>query len=130
MAITDGTAGAGLPRGSTARLGGQLITVGDAASLADGTLAGSTLTMDAAFARLVLRAGLSLVDAATMCATTPARELALHGHGIIAPEAIADLAVLDRNLQVVQTYVAGRLVFSRRDGAIVQDEERGAGRAR
>ena len=46
MAITDGTAGSGLPRGATASLGGYPITVGDTALLADGTIAGSVLTMD------------------------------------------------------------------------------------
>src|SRR5918992_3035817 len=53
MAITDGTAGAGLPRGSEAQLGGRRIRVGDAAYLDDGTIAGSVLTMDQAFAVLV-----------------------------------------------------------------------------
>ena len=42
MAITDGTAGSGLPVGSVVPLGSHTITVtDDAAFLADGTLAGS-----------------------------------------------------------------------------------------
>ncbi|HTK27968.1 MAG TPA: N-acetylglucosamine-6-phosphate deacetylase [Vicinamibacterales bacterium] len=114
FAITDGTAAAGLPAGAAARLGGRRITARDgAARLDDGTLAGSVLTMDAAFRMLIGRVGLSLVDAATLCATTPARELGLVGHGVIAPEARADLVVLDPQLMVVQTYVAGQLVYSR-----------------
>src|SRR5206468_4057440 len=68
MAITDATAGAGLPVGSTARLGGQRIRVRqEAAFLEDGTLAGSTLTMNRAFGCIVARFGGSLVDAAMMC---------------------------------------------------------------
>ena len=114
MAITDGTAAAGLPAGSRAALGDQAITVGDSAAfLADGTLAGSILTMDRAFEMLVSRIGLSPVDAATMCATTPARQLGLVGHGVIATDAVADLVVLDAHFTVVQTYVAGRLVYNR-----------------
>ena len=114
IAITDGTAGAGLPRGARAQLGGQSITVGDAAAyLPDGTLAGSVITMNRAFEMLVTRVGVSPVDAATMCATTPARELGLVGHGIIAPGAVADLVVLDASFSVVQTYVAGRLAYTR-----------------
>jgi N-acetylglucosamine-6-phosphate deacetylase len=113
MAITDGTAGAGLPRGATSMIGGRRISVGDAAYLEDGTLAGSVLTMDQAFARLVTAMSFSLVDAATVCSTTPARELGLHGLGAIAPGAIADLAVLDRDLRVVRTYIAGRLIWKR-----------------
>ncbi|HUF24219.1 MAG TPA: N-acetylglucosamine-6-phosphate deacetylase [Vicinamibacterales bacterium] len=112
IAITDGTAGSGLPRGATARLGGYPITVADTARLADGTVAGSVLTMDRAFAMLASTAGASLVDAAAMCATTPARELGLQGLGLIAPGSRADLAVLDRTFAVRQTWVGGVMVFS------------------
>lgn len=111
MAITDGTAGSGLPRGSTAVLGGRRITVEDVARLDDGTIAGSVLTMDRAFACLVGQAGSGLVDSARMCATTPARELGLQGHGVISAGAVADLVVLDANLNVRQTWVGGEPVF-------------------
>ena len=114
LAITDGTAAAGLPVGSRARLGGRLITAGKAtALLPDGTIAGSVLTMDRAFQTLIGLVGMPLVDAATLCATTPARELGLVGHGVLAPEAVADLVVLDPNFSVVQTYLAGQLVYAR-----------------
>ena len=110
MAITDGTAGAGLPRGSRATIGGRTITVGDTATLDDGTLAGSVLTMDQAFARLVTTMGVGLVDAATICATTPARALGLQGFGAITAGAVADLVVMDRELKVTHTFIAGALV--------------------
>lgn len=114
MAITDGTAAAGLRPGSSTSLGGRQITVsGGAARLADGTLAGSVMTMDAIFRKLVGDIGLSPVDAATMCATTPARELGLVGHGVITADAIADFVVLDSEWSVVQTYVDGRLIYAR-----------------
>ncbi len=114
LAITDGTGAAGLPDGSEALLGGRPISARNgAAYLADGTLAGSVLTMDAAFRVLVERIGLSLVDATTMCATTPARELGLVGHGLLAVDAAADVVVLDAHLGVVQTYVGGQLAYSR-----------------
>jgi len=111
MAITDATAGAGLPRGSRSTIGGRPITVRDGAYLDDGTLAGSVLTMDRAFARLTSEVGISLSEAATVCATTPARALGLQGFGVIAPGAIADLVVLDRDLRVIQTWVAGTLAY-------------------
>jgi N-acetylglucosamine-6-phosphate deacetylase len=114
LAITDGTAASGLPPGARAALGGQPITVGgSAAYLDDGTLAGSTATMDRVFQTLVGRVGVSLVDAATLCATTAARELGLVGHGLLAVDAVADLVVLDSQLAVVQTYVGGQLAYSR-----------------
>lgn len=113
MAITDGTAGAGLPRGARTRLGGRAITVGDAAYLDDGTIAGSVLTMDRAFALLVAGMGLSLSDAALVCSTTPARALGLQGFGVLSPGSTADFTVLDRDLTVVQTWVGGMLAWQR-----------------
>jgi N-acetylglucosamine-6-phosphate deacetylase len=113
MAITDGTAGSGLPRGSRASLGGQPITVRDAAYLDDGTMAGSTLTMDRAFATLVNVMGFDVIEAAAMCSTTPARTLGLHGLGAIVPGAFADLTVLDQAFNVAHTFIAGAAVWSR-----------------
>ena len=112
MAITDGTAGSGLGRGEYASLGGRRIVVGDAAYLDDGTLAGSVLTMDRAF-RILVSFGLSLVDAARMCATTPARALGLRDRGALVPGAAADLVVLDERLEVVETWMGGEKVYTR-----------------
>lgn len=112
IAITDGTGGSGLPVGSSARLGGRHIRVTeDAALLDDGTLAGSTLTMDRAFRTIVGTFGMSVVDAATLCSTTPARELGLTGLGVLAEGAFGDVVVLDRSLQVVRTFIEGQQVY-------------------
>lgn len=114
IAISDGTAGAGLPVGACARLGGRAIRVGErAAFLEDGTLAGSTLTMDGAFRQLLTLSREGLVDAATMCATSPARALGLDSHGIIAPGATADFVVLDAEMKVRYTCIAGEMVYAR-----------------
>jgi N-acetylglucosamine-6-phosphate deacetylase len=67
--------------------------------------------MDRAFAKLVSQIGLSLPDAATVCATTPARALGLQRFGLLAPGAAADFVVLDRELRVVQTWIAGTLAW-------------------
>ena len=108
MAITDGTAGAGLPVGSRARLGSHpIIVTPHSAVLEDGTLAGSTLTMDRAFGVLIDRVGLGVVDAARLCATTPAERLGLSGTGAVAAGNLADLVVLGPGRRVRQTFVAG-----------------------
>ena len=113
MGITDGTAGSGLAPGSTTRLGGRGIRVTESAAvLDDGTLAGSTLTMDRAFRTIVSAFGLSIVDAATLCAGTPARELGLTGFGVIARDAVADLVVLDRGFRVRRTFIDGAQVYA------------------
>ena len=112
MAITDGTAGAGLAVGSTARLGGRRIRVTEhGAVLDEGTLAGSTLTMDRAFRAIVARFEFSIVEAAALCSMTPARQLGLAGFGFIAEGAVADLVVLDRGFRVVRTFIDGREVY-------------------
>ena len=108
MAITDGTAGSGLPVGSVVSLGSHAITVtDDACFLPDGTLAGSRLTMNGAFRTLVKRMQLPLADAAYVCATSPARQLGLTRTGQIAVGMAADLAVLTPDFDVVATYVDG-----------------------
>jgi N-acetylglucosamine-6-phosphate deacetylase len=109
VAITDGTAGAGLPVGSRTHLGGRPIVVTErTAELDDGTVAGSVLTMDGAFRTLVRLAGVSVVGAARLCASNPARQLGLSHTGRIAVGLTADLTVLDRELRVQQTYIGGR----------------------
>ena len=114
MAITDGTAGSGLNVGAHAYLGGRRIHVTDhAAVLDEGTLAGSTLTMDRAFKTIVTVFGFTVGEAAALCSTTPARVLGLTEFGVLAEDAYADLVVLDRNFGVVRTFVGGRQVFSR-----------------
>jgi N-acetylglucosamine-6-phosphate deacetylase len=112
MVITDGTAGSGLAKGARASIGGRPIIVKEAAYLDDGTLAGSTLTMDRAFANVVTNMDVSLVDAALVCSTTPARALGLQHTGGIVEGWRADVVLLDRHLQVVATYVAGELVWA------------------
>ena len=104
----DGTAASGLPRGSKARLGSLPITAQDVARLDSGAMGGSVLTMDRAFATLVRECDVALVDAARMCATTPARDLRLSHHGCIDPGQVADLAVLDAELGVGETWIEGR----------------------
>jgi N-acetylglucosamine-6-phosphate deacetylase len=108
MAITDGTAGSGLPVGTTVPLGRHTITVTqEACFLGDGTLAGSRITMDGAFRRLVQQWGLSLVAAARLCASTPAAQLGLADRGRLAPGQRADLVVLDHDLNPIRTFVHG-----------------------
>ena len=112
MAITDGTAGAGLAVGATAMLGGRRIRVTDQAAVLDeGTLAGSTLTMDRAVQTIVNTFGFSLAEACVMCATTPAKELGLAGFGLLAEGAFADVVILDRQFNVVRTLINGVEVY-------------------
>ena len=114
MAITDGTAGAGLAVGATAMLGGRRIRVTDQAAILDeGTLAGSTLTMDRALQTIVKTFGFTVSEACVMCSTTPAKELGLAGLGLLAEGGFADVVILDRHFNVVRTFINGEPVFAR-----------------
>ena len=75
VAITDAMEAAGMPEGEYA-LGGQKVFVrGGEARLADGTLAGSVLTMPEALRNLIHRFGLAPEAACAMCTRTPAASI-------------------------------------------------------
>ena len=77
--------------------------------LADGTLAGSNLTMDAAVRHCVNQLGLPLADALKMASRNPARFLGCESDlGGIAPGMLASLVHLDDNLNVTQTWIEGQ----------------------
>jgi N-acetylglucosamine-6-phosphate deacetylase len=106
--ITDAMTAAGMPEGEYDLGGLKVIVSQGAARLKEGgAIAGSTLTMDAAV-RQAVGAGLSIVEAATMAATTPAGVLGLDKR--IAPGCDADLVVLDPGLRVRQVMRAGQWV--------------------
>lgn len=90
----------------------DLALVDGAPRLADGTLAGSALTMDQAVRNLVDAAGIDPLDAIRAASTTPARVLGDDWRGQIRPGARADLVVLDRHdLSVRRTVVGGETVW-------------------
>lgn len=85
VAITDAMEAAGMPDGEYA-LGGQPVTVrGSEARLADGTLAGSVLTMRQALHNLIHLFGIAPFDAVRMCTRTPAECLGETMLGRIVP---------------------------------------------
>ena len=105
--VTDSTAATGMPDGEY-RLGRQSVTkcLGGV-RLADGTLAGSTLTMDRALRNLVDVIGVPLDDAARRLATHAADFLGLADRGRLVHGAWADVVVLDRELRVQEVLVEG-----------------------
>lgn len=91
----------------TGRLGDRPIALVDGAPrLADGTLAGSALTMDRAV-RVAVAAGAELSAALRAASTTPARLLALADRGSIRVGTRADLVALSYDLEVEATFAGG-----------------------
>jgi N-acetylglucosamine-6-phosphate deacetylase len=107
--VTDAMAAAGMNDGGYS-LGGLEVSVSDGvARLADGgSIAGSTLTTEAAFRRAVHDAGLSLPAAVRLAATNPAALIGLTDRGSIAEGLRADLLLLDEGLSVRTVIKAGR----------------------
>jgi N-acetylglucosamine-6-phosphate deacetylase len=104
--VTDSTAAAGMPDGDY-NLGSHRVTkcLGGV-RLADGTLAGSTLTMDQALRNLV-GLGLSVEDASRRVSTYAADFLGLGDRGRLLVGARADLVVLDAELRLTRVIVQG-----------------------
>jgi N-acetylglucosamine-6-phosphate deacetylase len=104
--VTDSTAAAGMPDGEY-RLGRQRVyKCMGGVRLADGSLAGSTLTMDQALRNLV-GLGLSLSEASQRVSTHAAQFLGLEDRGQLRPGAWADLVVLNAALQIQRVVVEG-----------------------
>lgn len=105
--ITDAIRACGAGEG-TSELGGQTVHVaGGAARLPDGTLAGSVLTMDRAFANAIA-AGVALERAATLSSAVAARYLGLNDRGSVRVGLRADLVALDGAGRVRSVIAGGR----------------------
>jgi len=118
--VTDAMAALGMPPGRYV-LGEFEVAVDETSvRLADGTLAGSILSLDTALRNLVRFAGCSLGDALLPVTSTPAALLGLaERKGRLAPGYDADLTMLTPQLAVALTVVGGRVAYR----ATLQDPE-------
>jgi N-acetylglucosamine-6-phosphate deacetylase len=108
--ISDGIPGTGMTDGYTFSLGDLGVTVRHgSARLPDGTLAGSLLTLDAAFRNAT---PFTLSQRSAMTSYNAACALGLgHRKGRLVPGYDADLVLLHPDGSVWQTFVAGRRVY-------------------
>ncbi|GDY32100.1 N-acetylglucosamine-6-phosphate deacetylase [Gandjariella thermophila] len=110
--VTDAISATGIGDG-VYDLGGLRVTVRDGVPTLDGggSLAGSTLTMDAAFRNLVRGCGLTVVEAVAATATRPAALLGRADRtGALRPGLAADLVLLDAELRPVRVMACGEWV--------------------
>jgi N-acetylglucosamine-6-phosphate deacetylase len=110
--VTDAMAALGMPAG-THRLGDFDVEVdATSARLADGTLAGSILSLDQALRNLVSMTGCSLEEALATVTSTAARAIGVDAErGTLARGAAADVVLLTPDLRVRTTIVAGEIVY-------------------
>jgi len=110
--ISDAIRAAGLDDGDYPLAGHPILVRQGIARTPSGGLAGSTITLDAALRNVIRFADASLNDALRMATATPAEAMGWSGRkGVLAPGADADIILLDAELNVRLTLVAGRVVF-------------------
>jgi len=114
LLVTDATAAAGMPDGQYT-LGDVKVTLRKGiARTADGTLAGSTLTLNHAVENFLEFTRAHMFEAVRTVTSNPARLLGIDDKkGRIAPNMQADITIFDKNLDVKATFVAGKCVWKK-----------------
>ena len=112
--ITDSIRAAGMPDGEWMLEGQKIFVRNGEARTADGTLAGSTLSLEKGMANFIAATHEPL-DRTWVCATlNPAKAIHLEdSKGSIEPGKDADLVLLDRKFEVEMSMVGGRVVYRR-----------------
>ncbi len=115
IAVTDSIVIAGLEPGSVREFGGSAVTLGPqgVGLRADGTLAGSGITLDEGVRRLVAY-GVAAEIALAAATSRPAEALGLVDRGRIAPGARADLIWWGDDFSVQRVWTAGEAVAAPR----------------
>lgn len=112
LLITDAMRAACIGDGEYGFDGFQVTVLNGEARIHDGTLAGSLLTLDEAFRRMVTKHDVSMADASRMASNNPAKLLRLDSiRGSIAEGMKADLVHLQGNGSVRWTMVNGQYVY-------------------
>lgn len=110
--ITDSLRACGIQEGKS-ELGGQTVYIeGGVARLDDGTLAGSTITLNRAMANFRKNTGAPVWEVVKMVTGNQAQELDLFERiGSLCPGAAADITIFDKDFTIYRTYVDGELIY-------------------
>lgn len=112
--VTDAIRASGMPNGEYHFMDQKIIVKDKKAYLENGTLAGSTLTMEEAVKTMVKEVGVPITDAIRMASLNGAKVLGVeHKKGILAVGKDADLVVLDEDFNVHATIYEGTVKYSR-----------------
>ncbi len=116
--ITDSIQVAHLPDGPHDQSGQTVIVDGIRCRFPDGTIAGSSLTMDRAVRNFRRHTGLPLWQVVNMASLYPARSVGAETFkGSLEPGKDADILITDGDLNVLRTWVRGECVFGAGDEA-------------
>jgi N-acetylglucosamine-6-phosphate deacetylase len=111
--VTDAMPGAGFGDGTYQLVGHSVTVKGNQATLEDGTLAGSIATLDQCVRNMVMDVGIPLPQAVQMASLNPARSMGFADRlGSITPGKVANLVLIDENVNVYLTMVRGEIVHN------------------
>ena len=112
--ITDAIRASGMPDGEYSFMDQRICVRNKRAYLPDGTLAGSTLTMNQAVKTMVQQVDVPLTHAVRMASLNGAKVLGReHQKGILAVGKDADLVVMNKDFEVLMTIYEGSIKYSR-----------------
>jgi N-acetylglucosamine-6-phosphate deacetylase len=116
LLVTDAISAAGMPDGDF-QLGSLLVKVSQGVCrVPEGTLAGSTLSVDRALQNIIRWTGIPLEEAIYMTSRNPAESIGVaQTKGSIQPGYDADMILLNDDLEVHATLCEGQLVHQRAD---------------
>jgi len=106
--VSDSISGAGLSDGFYTLGSNKIIIKDGIARTENGSLAGSTLTLIRAVQNMV-KIGINLKEAVKMATSTPCNAMGIKKIGRIAKGCKADLIILNRKLDVMETYIDGKI---------------------
>ncbi len=114
IVVTDAQSVAGQSEGNTFEFAGQQAHIAHgAACLADGTLAGSVLTMDKALRNMLTMTGISLQEAVAMLTLNPAHSIHIATRkGLLQAGYDADLLIFDASLALQATLCCGKIAYT------------------
>ncbi|MBZ0317587.1 MAG: N-acetylglucosamine-6-phosphate deacetylase [Anaerolineae bacterium] len=112
--ITDAIRGTGMPDGEYPVDDRTIIVKNGVARLADGTLAGSTITMEKALGNFLKATGRPLAEIWQVSSLNAARAIGIEDRkGSLDVQKDADLVLLDDDMNVQMTVAEGQIVYRR-----------------
>lgn len=112
--ISDALRTKGMPNGIYEELEQKIILKDKEARLEDGTLAGSVLKLNEAIKNFMDFTGSNFEDAVKCATENPAKNLGLfHKMGSIKENKIANLVIVDKELNVYQTIRNGKIIYNK-----------------
>ena len=111
--ISDLIKPAGLPNGEHVLDGRTFLLDDGLIKLQSGVIAGSSCGLDKAVHNMVEKVGVSLPVAVQMATDTPARIIGLDAKGRLEPGFDADIVIMDKKFNVIETIVEGSTVYKR-----------------